>query len=132
LTSTVDEAAADPAVIDRLFEAIARGDVATARACCAPDAVFWHSFDARAASLEEASATWAELAASFEERAFIDVRRQPLADGYVQRHLMVLRAPEGVRMGWAICLFATLRGGLISRIDEYLDRAGMVMDAAAG
>ncbi|CAN7544002.1 nuclear transport factor 2 family protein [Phenylobacterium sp. LjRoot219] len=111
-------------VIDQLFDALARGDLAGAQACCTADVVVWHNFDRLPLGLEAVSHGWRELIANFAERAFVDVRREALADGYVQRHLMVARTADGVRRAWPIVIFVTLRDGRIARLDEYLDRGG--------
>lgn len=114
----------DPAVIERMYDALARGDVADARACCTPDAIVWHSFDRIAQDLDETVRGWNDLVAAFPERGFADVRRTPTPDGWVVRQLMVGRTPAGVRLAWPVCAIITLRDGLIARLDEYIDRTG--------
>jgi hypothetical protein len=42
---------------------------------------------------------------------------------------MVVRTAAGDRMAWPLCLFVTLRDGLVSRMDEYIDRAGRYVPA---
>lgn len=39
-------------------------------------------------------------------------------------HLQVARNADGVRRAWAVCLVISVENGLITRIDEYIDRAG--------
>jgi ketosteroid isomerase-like protein len=114
----------DQAVIDRMYDALARGDVAAARACCTPDAVVWHSFDRIALTLDETVRGWEQLIAGFSERGFADVRRTPTPDGWMVRQLMIGRTAAGVRLAWPLCAVITLRDGLIARLDEYIDRAG--------
>jgi ketosteroid isomerase-like protein len=114
----------DSAVIERLYDALARGDIAAARACCSPDAVVWHSFDQIALDLDATVRGWEQLVAGFPERAFADVRRTPTPDGWVVRQLMLGRTVTGVRLAWPLCAWITLRDGLIARLDEYIDRAG--------
>jgi ketosteroid isomerase-like protein len=114
----------DPAVIGRMYSALARGDVADARACCTPDAMVWHSFDRIALNLDETVQGWEQLVAGFPERGFADVRLSPTSDGWVVRQLMVGKTAAGVRVAWPLCAFITLRDGLITRLDEYIDRAG--------
>jgi ketosteroid isomerase-like protein len=111
-------------VIDRFYEALTRGDVAGARACVTADLTVWHSFDRIAIGLEEAVAGWEDMVAGFPERSFVDVRRSPVPGGWVQRQQMMGRTASGTQVAWPVCLFVTLRDRLISRIDEYIDRAG--------
>lgn len=113
------------AVIDRFYTAVVAGDVAAARACCAPGAVFWHCFDGEAQDLEAASRGWAGLKSAFVELAVADVRRSRTAAGsYVHRQLFMGRRASGELIGWAVCLLVEIADGLICRIDEYIDRAG--------
>ncbi len=116
--------AATAAVVDRMYDALARGDVAAARACVTDDVVVWHSFDQVAVGLDDLVTAWEQLVGGFPERSFVDVRRSPVPGGWVQRHTMVCTTASGDRVAWPLCLFVTLRGGLVCRIDEYIDRAG--------
>lgn len=115
----------DPAVIDRLFDALSAGDLDAAGACFAPNGIVWHSFDRieqdRAAMVEG----WRGLVAGFPERSFVDAWRAPIPGGFVQRHLMVGVTGTGARLAWPVCIFVTVgEDGLIERLDEYIDRAG--------
>lgn len=114
----------DGAVIDRLFDALAAGDVAAAVACLAPDAQVWHGFDRVQHDRDAMAAQWAELVTTFPQRWVTDVRRSPTPDGFVQQQVLVVRTASGAALGWPVCLVVTVRDGLIVRIDEYLDRAG--------
>lgn len=115
---------ADGAVIDRLFDALAHGDVAAAQACCTPDAVIWHNFDRQPMSLDAVAQSWRELVAGTAERTVVDVRRHAVPGGFAQQHLMVIRPHEGPRRGWPIAIFVQVQGGRIARLEEYIDRGG--------
>jgi ketosteroid isomerase-like protein len=117
---------ADPAgaIVDRLFDALARGDVAAALACCTPQARIWHSFDRIAQDRDAAKAGWEAFIAGFPERAFTDVRRSAIPGGFVQQHTMAVKTAAGARIAWPVCLVVEVEGGLIARIEEYMDRAG--------
>jgi ketosteroid isomerase-like protein len=114
----------DGAVIDRMFGALARGDVHDALDCLAQDALVWHSFDRIACDKAEMQKQWQALVDDFPERAFVDVRRQPIAGGFVQQFVMAVTTGSGARMAWPICSLIRIDQGLIVRIDEYIDRAG--------
>lgn len=118
----------DVTAIDRLYDALTRGDVAAARACFVPHARVWHSYDGLAVDLDASVAGWQGLVAHFPERSFEDVRDEAIEGGLLRRHVMVGRRSDGARAGerlaWPICLVVRLEDGLISRIDEYIDRAG--------
>lgn len=114
----------DGAVIDRMFAALARGDLEAARDCYTPDARMWHSFDGIAHDLEGIRPQWQALVDNFAERDVVDVRRQPTPNGFVQQHVMVVRTLSGARKAWPVCIVVRIEGGRIARFDEYIDRAG--------
>ena len=114
----------DGAIVDRLFGALASGDLDAALACLTPDARVWHSFDGIAQDRTEALAGWQALVANFPERAFVDVRRHAISGGFVQQQLLVCRTASGQTMAWPVCVVIRLEDGLIARVDEYIDRAG--------
>lgn len=115
----------DTAPIDRLFDALAAGDITAARGCFLPDARVWHSYDAKAMSVDEAATGWEGLTTNFTERSFEDVQQEALAGGGVlRRHIMAARRKDGTRMAWPICMVVQVKDGLIARFDEYIDRAG--------
>jgi ketosteroid isomerase-like protein len=120
----VTASTSDGTIVDRLYRALADGDVAAARACCTEDLQVWHSFDQKIMNLDESVVGWQQLVDGFAERTFTDVRRYPIPGGWVQRQQMIAATSAGLRMAWPVCLFVTVRDGLICRIDEYIDRAG--------
>lgn len=120
------------AVIDRMFAALERGDLAAAAECYTPDARVWHGFDGIAHDLAGIMAEWEALVASFPWRAFVDARRQPTPDGFVQQHVMVGATLSGVRKAWPVCIVVRIEGERIARLDEYIDRAGAFEPPAEG
>jgi ketosteroid isomerase-like protein len=110
--------------VDRMFDALARGDVDGARATCTPDARVWHSYDRVAHDLDSIGREWAALIAGTIERGISDIRRQRTPDGIVQQHLFYIRPAGGERKIWPVCVVARFENGLIARLDEYIDRAG--------
>ncbi len=123
----------DAEVLDRFYGALTRGDVAAARACVTDDFVAWHSFDQKEEDLATAEQGWQRLASGFAARAFTDVRRSPVPGGFVQRQCFEATTAAGDVMAWPVCVLLTVQGGLISRLDEYIDRAGRyVPDGSPG
>ena len=110
--------------LDILFDGLGAGDVEAAMAALSNDAEVWHCFDRIAHDRAGAAAAWSEFVASFPERAFTDIRRQPTSQGYVQQHVMTTRTRDGRRMAWEVCVVVVMAGERIRRLDEYLDRAG--------
>ena len=115
----------DGAVIDRMFAALSAGDLAAAAECFTSDARLWHSFDCVAHDLAGVMGEWQGLVANFRYRDFVDVRRQPTPGGFVQQHVMIGTTASGVRKAWPVCIVVRIERGLIARLDEYIDRAGV-------
>lgn len=111
-------------VIDRLFGALAGGDVQRALDCFADGAKVWHCFDCIAHDKPAMRGQWQALVDNFPERDFVDVRRQPIPGGFVQQHAMTATTASGVRKAWPVCIVVRIENGLIARLDEYIDRAG--------
>jgi hypothetical protein len=62
----------------------------------------------------------AELAAYLLYRV---LRREPLPDGFLQQHILEATLPDGTRWAMDACVVVRVEGGLITRLDEYLDSA---------
>lgn len=116
--------------LDRMYEALAAGDVEGALACLTPDAKVWHSFDGVVHERDSIRRDWEGFVSNTSERSTFDVRRQPTSTGFVQQHVGVF-GMGGKRMAWSICLVVEVRDGLIARINEYIDRGGS-WDAGEG
>jgi ketosteroid isomerase-like protein len=110
--------------VTRLYDAMSRGDTAAMRACCAPDVRFWHCFDGVAQDIESSVQGWEGLIAHTKARHAEDVRSIPTQDGLVQQFVFVITTPTGERKAWALCVVVKIKDGLITRVDEYIDRAG--------
>lgn len=112
-------------VIERFYRALVAGDLAGMRACCTADAVFWHSFDGTVQTLDEACQGWEALFEGFAERRVSDATRLPIPGGVLERHLFKASTRAGEWKAWAVCNIIILQEGLIARLDEYIDRAGL-------
>ncbi len=114
----------DGTVIDRFYAGLASGDLDTSLACLSADARIWHCFDGIAQDRQSSLAGWQDLVANFPCRAFGDIRRHSIPGGFVQQMMMTVRTASGAGFGWPICVVIKVADGLITRIDEYIDRAG--------
>ena len=108
-------------IIDRFFGTMQTCDIATLRDCLTEDAVVWHSFDRVAMRPDAVVKTWESISAAYTECGVTDVRRQQTPSGYVQQHLFVVRAKDGVRKAWPVCVVVQVEDGRIARLDEYID-----------
>jgi uncharacterized protein len=114
---------------DAFCRALEAGSVAGVLACYAPDARIWHNFDQLALTPEESVAGLDTLFTAFTARRYLDVRRRPTCDGFVQQHILRLERADGIVIDWPGCIVFTLEQGKIARLEEYVDLAQL---AAAG
>lgn len=108
-------------VADAFFGALEAGSVEGVLACYAPDARIWHNFDQLALTPQESVAGLETLFGNFPERRYVDVRRQPTPEGFVQQHILRLAGADGKVIDWPGCIVFALREGKIARLDEYVD-----------
>ena len=112
------------ALAERFFAAIARGDLSEVEDCYAPEATIWHNFDQLDQSRADNLKVLAWMVRTVPDLEYTDVRREILADGFVQQH--VLRATAA---GGPLVVPAMMRvtcgesdGAVrITRLEEYLD-----------
>ena len=109
-------------VADRLFAAIEAGDIDGVRALYAPDAVIWHNTDGVEQTVEQNLAVLGWVCANLADRSYDDVRRVEHDGGFVQQHVLRFTR-DGQRLEVPACIVASVEGGSITRIDEYLDSA---------
>ncbi|GLR67438.1 hypothetical protein GCM10010909_21190 [Acidocella aquatica] len=115
----------------RLFDGLAKGDIAAVRACFSPEAVIWHGFDGIALNVEDFLCSMEGLIGYTAERWIQDVHSLVTAEGLVQQHVFVVHTQAGDRKAWYVCIVAKIADGLITRVDEYIDRAGFFVPANA-
>ena len=113
------------ALADRLLASIVAGDVDDVRSIYATDATIWHNFDQIDQTPDQSLRTLAYLRGLLSGMRYEDVRRTVLDDGYVQQHVLRATGPKGDLEIPAV-LRVYVAGGLITRIEEYLDPAPFV------
>lgn len=110
----------------QLLAAITAGDTDTVRRLYAPGALIWHNGPGPGGGaeqgVEENLRTLRWLARHLTGMRYEEIRRDPLPDGYVQRHVLRAQLADGTELEIAACLFVTVDGdGRIARIEEYAD-----------
>lgn len=116
----------------RFMGAIESGDVATVRACYAPDARIWHNNDGKEQSVDQNMRTLEWFMRKLPDRHYRVLRREALKDGFLQQHVLEATLPDGVAWAMPACVVVTMTDGLITRLDEYLDSAHAAALAALG
>ena len=111
-------------VARRFFAAIERGDIAAVGEIYAPDAVIWHNTDRTEKTREQNLAMLAWAIENVARLRYEDVRLEPVAGGFVERH--VVRGTEkasGRELVLPAVVVCRVAKGRITRLDEYFDSA---------
>jgi ketosteroid isomerase-like protein len=114
------------ALAARLISCIETGDTDGMAGCCHPDVTVWHNFDNLEVPLSTVAGSLSWLYRNVGDLSYSQVRRRALPDGYLQQHVVRGQAPGG-ELDLPACLIVEVRGGLISRMEEYLDTAALTV-----
>ena len=107
----------------RYMGAIQSGDTDVVRACYAPDAKLWHNTDGIEQTVEENMKLLGWMIRDIPVRNYRIVRREALADGFVQQHVLEATLPGGEPWTMDACAVVRIKDGVIVRLDEYIDSA---------
>ena len=94
---------------------------------CSKDVVIWHNDDNREVDLDHVARILSWLSTNVRELRYADVRRRAFAGGYVQQHVLTGIAPSGDELHLPACLVMQVSKGVVTRIEEYLDSAGVAV-----
>ncbi|MEB4210134.1 nuclear transport factor 2 family protein [Mycobacterium sp. 94-17] len=123
-TETVIDAA------NHLFSAIERSDVAAIGAMWSDDIVVWRAGSRRDDDKARAMRVIDWFIGATTQRRYEIIDRQVFDDGsvrgFVQQHILHATGPAGQSISLRVCIVIRVGGdGLIERIDEYFDPAGI-------
>ncbi len=110
-------------VADAVFDAIERGDTESLASLWADDIEVWHSNDGVVQDKAQNLAVLRWMIENTETIEYRDAVRDLTAAGFVQRHVLRLRFGDGRTANLPIAIFAAIRDGQVTRIDEYVDSA---------
>jgi uncharacterized protein len=108
-------------LVARFFTALEAGDIDTVRAIYAPDALIWHNDDLIDQSVEDNLRVLAGLHRAVSGLRYDVVRRAVVDDGVLQQHVLRGTLPDGTDVELHAAMYLQVRGGHITRIEEYLD-----------
>lgn len=111
------------AFAERFVDAIEGGDVEAVRACYAPDAKIWHNNDGLEQTVDQNIKVLNWFMRKLPDRKYRIVRREALSDGFLQQHVLEATLPDGRPFKMSACCVIRMQGGLITRLDEYIDSA---------
>src|SRR4051812_30544834 len=112
------------ALADRMFTTIEEGDLDAVRACYDPGIIVWANIDGKDKTLDQSLRVLEWLCSTMSNRRYDVKRRELIAGGFLQEHVLCGTAPDGTAIAMPACLVVTVVDGLITRINEYLDPAG--------
>lgn len=110
---------------DQLFRSIERGDLSVVRSLYADDIVIWANFDDREQDAERSMRILEWMCSKLTHRQYEIRRRELIPGGFLQEHVLRGTAPDGSDIAMPACIVATVGDGVITRIHEYLDPAGV-------
>ena len=110
-------------VADAVFEAIENGDVETLACLWADDIEVWHSNDGIVQDKSQNLAVLGWMIENTHSIEYRDIVRDDTSAGFVQRHVLGLTFGGGRTADLPIAIFASVRDGQVTRIDEYVDSA---------
>ncbi|HVN50954.1 MAG TPA: nuclear transport factor 2 family protein [Acidimicrobiales bacterium] len=110
---------------DRLFTAIEAGDLAAVDACYTEDVVVWGNYDGRERDKAASMRLLGWLCDRLTGRRYEVRRRIVIPGGFLQEHVLCGLAPDGTAVAMPACIVAEVADGRITRMNEYLDPAGI-------
>ncbi len=105
--------------------AIEQGNVPRLYELCSKDVVIWHNDDDQEVDLDNVARILSWLSTNVRELRYAHIRRRAFSGGYIQQHVLSGIAPSGDDLHLPACLIMHVSNGLITRIEEYLDSAGV-------
>lgn len=108
-------------VAERLFAAVARGDVVAVRALYAPGIGIWHNTDGTTQDAEANLRVLTWMSQNITNMRYDDLRLVESESGFVQQHVLRGTAPNGEPFELPACIVGVVKDGLITRLDEYFD-----------
>lgn len=120
-----DQPADVEAVAARFFAAIEAGDTDAIEAIYTPDAVVWHNTDEVEQAVAQNLVVLRWVIDNVKGWHYEDVRRTSFEGGFVQQHVGKGIAPSGAAIAMPACIVGRVERGRVTRIDEYIDSAGV-------
>lgn len=108
----------------RFFDAIEAGDIAAMEGSFTPDAAIWHNTDEAIVTPAQTAVTLAGMVKRIKDPTYSDRRLNVFPGGFVQQHVLVgRRTHDDVAVRLPCAIVCQVKGGKITRLDEYFDSA---------
>lgn len=113
-------------VASRYFDLVEQGDIQALTDLYAPEVLSWNNVDRCVRSKEESVAALTAYIALVGSRRYQHRQVEAFAGGFVQRHVLVGRIDGSeVESRLHACIIGEVEDGRITKIDTYLDSAGL-------
>jgi hypothetical protein len=108
---------------EKFVGAIQAGDTPAVRAFYAPGAKIWHNTDNIEQTVDDNMKVLDWFIRTLPDRNYRVLNREALKSGFLQQHVLEATLPDGTKWKMSACVVVTMKDGLITRLDEYLDSA---------
>lgn len=105
----------------RFFDAVENGDPATLAEIYDDKAEIWHNTDRQTISKADNLATLRGFIARAPKRRYTDRRLVAYPGGFAHQHVLIAERPDGKVLELPACIVCEVKGGKITRLDEYFD-----------
>jgi uncharacterized protein len=116
---------ATEALASAFIAAIEQGNISRLYELCSTEVVIWHNDDNQEVPLDNVARILSWLSTNVRHLRYAEIRRRAFAGGYLQQHTLTGIAPSGDDLHLPACLVVQVSNGVITRIEEYLDSAGV-------
>lgn len=113
------------ALANDLFDSIARGDLERVAGLYDPAVEVWHNVTRKTQSRSENLGLLETFTSRVNDLRYEVHSRDFFPGGFVQRHTLHGKVRSGAALAVPVCIVIRAAGGLITRIDEYLDGAAV-------
>lgn len=108
---------------ERLFHTVEHGDLEDLWAIFGEGAMVWHNTDEKLTDVATSIQNLRKIRESATEFRYVDIKRQPTPNGFVQQHTLLITMPDGRKIRDLCCCVCDVKDGRITHMDAYHDSA---------
>jgi ketosteroid isomerase-like protein len=108
---------------ERLFNTVEHGDLEDLWTIFGEGAMVWHNTDEKLTDVATSIQNLRKIRESATEFRYVDVKRLPTPNGFVQQHTLLITMPDGRKIRDVCCCVCDVKDGRITHIDAYHDSA---------
>jgi ketosteroid isomerase-like protein len=112
-------------VASAFFAAIERADIDAIEALYSPEVEVWINVTGKSQGRAESVKLLRAFTSRVKGLAYEIELREPIAGGFLQRHILRGELASGQKLAVPVCLVVHVEDGRISRLYEYLDSAAI-------